>query len=67
MHSCRCKVVTINCLEAEYKGKRVEVSEEWERNHNYKGVYDMILDNNRLVFKPFFLPWHSSASIYTWV
>ena len=46
----RCKVVTINCLEAEYKGKRVEVSEEWERNHNYKGVYDMILDNNRFGF-----------------
>lgn len=45
----KCKVVTINCLEAEYKGKRVEVSEEWERNHNYKGVYDMILDNNRLI------------------
>lgn len=45
----RYKVRTIDCLEAEFEGKKVVKSSEWERNHNYKGVYDMILDDNRLV------------------
>merc|ERR1712059_141173 len=31
------------------EGKKVVRSSEWEQNHNYKGVYDMILDNNRLI------------------
>lgn len=45
----RYSVRTIHCLEAELGGARVVKSEEWERNHNYRGVYDMILDDNRLV------------------
>lgn len=44
---CRYKVRTIDCLEAEFEGKKVVKSAEWEQNHNYKGVYDMILDSNR--------------------
>ena len=34
-------------LEVEFEGKKVVKSSEWEQNHNYKGVYDMILDKNR--------------------
>eukprot|EP00092_Neocalanus_flemingeri_P029879 GFUD01032444.1.p1 GENE.GFUD01032444.1~~GFUD01032444.1.p1 ORF type:complete len:435 (+),score=91.99 GFUD01032444.1:46-1350(+) len=43
------RVRTLNCLEAEFEGKKVVKSSEWEQNHNYKGVYDMILNKNRLV------------------
>jgi len=42
-------VRTLNCLEAEVKGIRVIKSEDWEQVHNYKGVYDMILNGNTLV------------------
>ena len=41
------RVRTLNCLEAEFEGKKVVKSSEWEQNHNYKGVYDMILNKNR--------------------
>lgn len=43
------RVRTLNCLDVEFEGKKVVKSSEWEQNHNYKGVYDMILDKNRLV------------------
>jgi len=43
------KVYTIDCLEAELNGKKVVKSDEWEATHNYRGVYDMILDSNRLI------------------
>jgi len=43
------RVRTLNCLDVEFEGKKVVKSTEWEQNHNYKGVYDMILDKNRLV------------------
>jgi len=45
----RYSVRRINCLEAELGGRRVVRSEEWESTRNYRGVYDMILDNNRLI------------------
>ena len=41
------RVRTLNCLDVEFEGKKVVKSSEWEQNHNYKGVYDMILDKNR--------------------
>ena len=43
------RVRTIDCLEAEINGMKVEKHSEWSRNHNYKGVYDMVLDKNILV------------------
>jgi len=43
------RVRTLNCLDVEFEGKKVVKSSEWEQNHNYKGVIDMILDKNRLV------------------
>ena len=43
------RVRTIDCLSAEADGKRVEVNSEWSRDHNYKGVYDMVLCKNVLV------------------
>ena len=43
------RVRTLNCLEAEIDGKRVEKDSEWNRNYNYKGVYDMVLNKNILV------------------
>eukprot|EP00092_Neocalanus_flemingeri_P029880 GFUD01032445.1.p1 GENE.GFUD01032445.1~~GFUD01032445.1.p1 ORF type:complete len:433 (+),score=86.73 GFUD01032445.1:46-1344(+) len=43
------RVRTLNCLEAEFEGKKVVKSSEWEQNHNYKGVYDMILNKNRMI------------------
>jgi WD40 repeat protein len=45
----RFEVKTIDCLEAELHGKKVVKSDEWEATHNYRGVYDMILDSNRLI------------------
>ena len=45
------RVRTLNCLEAEFEGKKVVKSSEWEQNHNYKGVYDMILNKNRYLGK----------------
>jgi len=45
----RFEVKTIDCLEAELCGKKVVKSDEWEATHNYRGVYDMILDSNRLI------------------
>ena len=47
--SSNYRVRTINCLEVEVGGAKVERDSEWSRNHNYKGVYDMVLDNNILV------------------
>ena len=44
------RVRTLNCLEVEFEGKKVVRSSEWEQNHNYKGVYDMILDKNRYLY-----------------
>jgi hypothetical protein len=35
------------CLESEVKGRKVVRSPDWDRSHNYKGVYDMILDKVR--------------------
>jgi len=49
VRSNKCRVRTLNCLDAEFDGKKVVRSTEWEKNHNYRGVYDMILNNNRLV------------------
>jgi len=43
------RVRTFNCLEAEFEGKKVEVNSEWNREYNYKGVYDMVLSGNILI------------------
>ena len=40
------RVRTIDCLEAEIDGKKIQKKSE---NRNNKGVYDMVLDNNVLV------------------
>lgn len=43
------RVRTIDCLLAEADGKKVEINSDWSRDHNYKGVYDMVLSKNVLV------------------
>jgi len=43
------RVRTIDCLLAEVDEKKVEVNSDWTRDHNYKGVYDMVLSKNVLV------------------
>ena len=46
-----CTVRTIDCMAASYKGmKSMKKSElPFKRNQNYKGVFDMILEDRRLV------------------
>ena len=41
------RVRTIDCLEAEIDGKKIQKNSEYKRNN--KGVYDMVLDKNVLV------------------
>jgi len=49
VRSNKCRIRTLNCLDAEFDGKKVVRSSEWEKNHNYRGVYDMILNKNRMI------------------
>ena len=42
-------VGTLDCLSAQVNGQRVNKNDEWEKTHNYRGVYDMIHSQNRYV------------------
>eukprot|EP00088_Acartia_fossae_P019196 TRINITY_DN2116_c0_g1_i2.p1 TRINITY_DN2116_c0_g1~~TRINITY_DN2116_c0_g1_i2.p1 ORF type:complete len:501 (+),score=63.18 TRINITY_DN2116_c0_g1_i2:33-1535(+) len=44
----KCKKTIIDCQEASLKGRKVEKNPEWSRNHNFKGVYDMTLNEGRI-------------------
>ena len=38
---CSPRVTVIDCLEAEVGGKKMKVSEDWARRHNYTGASSM--------------------------
>ena len=42
-------VKVFDCLSVNVKGQTVKRNEEWEKTHNYKGLYDMIHSGKRLV------------------
>jgi len=44
-------VRTLDCLNTSWRGEKVERNFEWESSHNFKGVYDIILqaEYNRLI------------------
>jgi len=42
-------VKVFDCLSVNVKGQTVKRNEEWEKTHNYKGLYDMIHSGKRLI------------------
>jgi len=48
LNSGKCRKKYLNCLDAELNGRQVVQNSEWNRRHNYRGVYDMVYDEGRL-------------------
>jgi len=38
----------LNCIDVELNGRKVVQNSEWDRRHNYRGVYDMVYHKGRL-------------------